>query len=148
MTPKLIPFTAAVMTAGMALADDPVTYTVEQSFEDVSFGLESAILDAGLVIDSVSHVGDMLERTRADVGSDTTLYAHADVMSFCSATLSRKVMEADPMNIQFCPYGIFVMQSPDSPTQTTIGYRSFPNGPMKEVEALLDQLARTAVGMD
>jgi uncharacterized protein (DUF302 family) len=137
-----------VLAAGAALAEEPITYTVEQSFDDVMFGLENAILDEGLVIDSVSHVGEMLERTRADVGSDVILYTRADVTSFCSAALSRKMMEADPMNIQFCPYDIFVMQQPDSPDQTTIGYRGFPEGPMKEVEALLDRVARSAVSMD
>lgn len=149
MNPKTLLFAAAAaLAAAPVLAEDAVTYTVEQSFDDVSFGLESAILDEGLVIDSVSHVGDMLERTRADVGSNVVLYTNADVVSFCSATLSRQVMEADPMNIQFCPYDIFVMQRPDSPNETTIGYRSFPDGPMKEVEALLDRIARSAVGKD
>ncbi|MEN8893496.1 DUF302 domain-containing protein [Planktotalea arctica] len=136
----------ALTLATPLLAQATVTYTSAQSFDDVVFGLESAILDQGLVIDSTSHVGDMLERTKADVGSDRTLFLNADVYSFCSASLSRKVMEADPMNIQFCPYGIFVMVSPDRPNETTIGYRTMPEGAMKEVEALLDSIAKTAIG--
>lgn len=137
-----------VLTAPMAQAQDSVTYTTDQSFDDVVFGLESAILDRGLVIDSISHTGDMLERTRADLVSDKVLYLHADVYSFCSASLSRRVMEVDPMNIVFCPYDIFVMVQPDSPDQTAIGFRSFPEGPMKEVEALLDAISRSAIGLD
>jgi len=139
---------ALALATAQAHAESPVTYTVEQSFDDVVFGLENAVIDRGLVIDSVSHTGEMLERTKADVGSDKTIFVKADVFSFCSAALSRKVMEADPMNVQFCPYDIFVLQFPDSPDQTTIGYRKFPDGPMKEVEALLDGIARDAVGMD
>ncbi len=131
-----------------AAAEDVVTYATADTFDDVVFGLESAILDHGLVIDSVSHTGEMLERTRADVGSDVVLFTAADVYSFCSASLSRKVMEADPMNIRFCPYDIFVMVRPETPDETVIGYRSFPDGPMKEVEALLDSIARSAVGLD
>lgn len=135
-------------TANIAAAQDAVTYKTDQSFDDVTFGLESAIVDRGLVVDHISHVGDMLERTRADVGSDVVLFGKADVYSFCSAQLSRKVMEADPMNIQFCPYDIFVAEFPDQPDSVTIGFRAMPEGAMKEVEALLDALARSAIGLD
>lgn len=131
-----------------ALADGMITYDTDQSFDDVVFGLESAILDEGLVIDSVSHTGEMLERTRADVGSDVVLYENADVFSFCSAKLSREVMEADPMNIVFCPYDIFVMVRADTPDVTTIGFRTFPEGEMKKIETLLDGIARAAIGLD
>lgn len=133
------------LTAGAASAQDAVTYTTTDNFEDITFGLESAIVGRGLVIDSVSHVGDMLERTRADVGSDVVLFEDAKVFSFCSAALSRKVMEADPMNIVFCPYGIFVAKQPGS-DEVTIGFRQFPEGPMQEVQTLLDEIAREAIG--
>ncbi len=140
---------AALMLCGTAVwAADIITYETDQSFDDVVFGLENAILDEGLVIDSVSHTGEMLERTRADVGSDVVLYLQADVFSFCSAKLSREVMEADPMNIVFCPYDIFVMVQPDTPDVTTIGFRSYPDGAMKKIEALLDGIARAAIGLD
>lgn len=127
-------------------AEGAVTYTVEQSFDDVMFGLESAIIGQGLVIDATSHVGEMLERTRADVGSDVVLYEQADVLSFCSASLSRQVMEADPMNIQYCPYDVFVFTRPDSPGQTVIGYRDYPDGSMQVIEDLLDSIVREAIG--
>ena len=138
-------YAAAFLFALPAHAQDMVTYTTIQSFDDVVFGLENAVIDQGLVIDSISHVGEMLERTRTDVGSDVVLFQAADVFSFCSAALSRKVMEADVMNIRFCPYDIFVMQEPDS-EEVTIGYSSFPEGPMQEVQALLDTIARAAIG--
>lgn len=133
--------------AGPAAAQDMVTYETDQSFDDVVFGLESAILDAGLVVDHTSHVGEMLERTRADVGSDVVLFEQADVFSFCSAVVSRQVMEADPLNIAFCPYDIFVMTRPDTPG-TTIGFRSYPEGPMQAVQEMLDGIARSAIGED
>ena len=136
------------LAASTALADGLISYTTDESFDDVVFGLENAILDQGLVVDGMSHVGEMLERTREDVGSDVTVFLKADVYSFCSAALSRKVMEADPMNIRFCPYDIFVAQMPDNPDQTVIGYREFPEGAMKEVQALLDTIVRSAIGMD
>lgn len=139
--------TAPALAAGVVSAD-VVSYDTEQSFDDVVFGLENAIIDAGLVVDHVSHVGEMLERTRADVGSDVVLFDQADVYSFCSAKLSRQVMEADPMNIRFCPYDIFVMVRHDTPETTTIGFRAFPEGEMQVIHDLLDGLARAAIGME
>lgn len=144
----LIAAAIVALTGTFASAEGMITYDTDQSFDDVVFGLESAILDEGLVIDSVSHTGEMLERTRGDVGSDVVLYLNADVFSFCSAKLSREVMEADPMNIVFCPYDIFVMVRPDTPDVTTIGFRSYPGGEMKKIEALLDGIARSAIGLD
>ncbi|MBO9464295.1 DUF302 domain-containing protein [Tropicibacter sp. R15_0] len=139
---------ALSILSSTALAADMITYDTEDSFDDVVFGLESAIIDAGLVIDSVSHTGEMLERTRADIGSETVLFLNADVFSFCSAKISREVMEADPMNIVFCPYDIFVMVRPETPETTTIGFRTYPEGAMKKVESLLDGIARAAIGLD
>lgn len=141
---------AIALTATLAMPafaeNGAITYETDDSFEDAIFALENAILDKGLVIDSVSHTGEMLERTKADVGGTVTLFEKADVYSFCSAALSRKVMEADPMNIRFCPYDIFVMQQPGA--KVTVGFRTFPEGPMQEVQALLDGIARSAAGLE
>ncbi len=146
---KMLTATALLICAAqVAAAQDMVTYDTQQEFDDVIFGLENAILDEGLVIDHVSHVGEMLERTRADVGSDVVLFTRAEVYTFCSATLSRKVMEADPTNIRYCPYGIFVSQNAETPETVTIGYRTMPEGAMKEVEELLDSITRNALGLD
>ncbi|WP_300437857.1 DUF302 domain-containing protein [uncultured Mameliella sp.] len=139
---------ALALVASGAMAQGIVSYDTDQSFDDVVFGLENAILDQGLVIDSVSHTGEMLERTKGDVGSDVTIFTNADIFSFCSAKISREVMEADPMNVVFCPYDIFVIVRPETPDTTTIGFREFPEGEMKKVEALLDGIARSAIGLD
>ena len=137
----------AVFSApAVAIAQDPgmVSYATGLDYEDVTFGLESAITDRGFVVDHISHVGEMLERTRADVGSDVVLFQQADVYSFCSATLSRQVMEADPMNITFCPYDIFVAQRPGEDS-VTVGFRSFPEGAMQVIQTLLDEIVQEAI---
>jgi len=95
------------------------------------------------VIDYVSHTGDMLNRTGADVGSEAELFAAADIFLFCSAVISRQVMEADPMNIAHCPYGIFVAERGG---EVMVGYRNYPDGEMQAVQALLDEIAQDAVG--
>src|SRR6056297_2826148 len=143
---RLWTFAAALIIAAQtAAAQGVVTYTTDQPFEDVAFGLETAIMNEGLVIDHDRHVGEILERTEADVGSDGVLYKQADTYSFCSATVSREVMEADPMNIAYCPYDIFIAEHADTPGQVTIGYRTFPEGAMQKVQALLDGIVRAAI---
>ncbi len=117
-------------------------------FDDAAFGLETAIIGRGLVVDHVSHVGEMLNRTAGDVGATDQIYDRADVYLFCSATLSRRMMEADPSNIAHCPYGVFVYELADSAGTVQIGYREMPEGPMQEVEQLLDAIAREAAGQD
>lgn len=132
---------ALIAGSGQA-ADQAVTYAFDGSFEDAAFAVESAIVGRGLVIDYVSHTGEMLNRTGADVGSTKALFNEADIFLFCSAQLSRKVMEADPMNIAHCPYGIFVA---DQAGAVLIGYRTYPQGEMQQVQALLDEIVQEAM---
>lgn len=136
----------AIMTLAApsaALAEGTVAVEFSGSFDDATFAVESAIVGQGLVIDFVSHVGEMLNRTGEDVGSDTMLFKNADVYVFCSAVVSREVMEADPMNIAFCPYGIFVAETADG---VMIGRQDYPSGPLDKVEAMLDAIISEAAG--
>ena len=128
----------------MAMADDmAVLHAYDGVFDDATFSVESAILDAGLVIDYVSHTGEMLARTGADLGSEVTIFDAANVFLFCSAVVSRRVMEVDPMNIVHCPYSIFVA---DQQGAVVIGYHNYPDGIMKEVQALLESIVQEALG--
>ncbi|MCR9089186.1 MAG: DUF302 domain-containing protein [Rhodobacteraceae bacterium] len=140
--------TALCLSGSVACADGAITFTTDESFDDVTFGIESAIVGRGLVIDATSHIGAMLERTRADVGSDIVLFEQADVFSFCSASLSRKVMEADITNLRFCPYDIFVYTTAATPGETVVGFNEMPEGAMKEVEALLTDIVQEALGLE
>lgn len=145
MSNRILTLTAAIFLATPTFAQDVTSWVVDDTFDNVSFSVESAILDKGLTIDFVSHVGEMLERTRVDVGSDITLYTEGLVYSFCSASVSRDVMEADIMNIAFCPYGIFVFSTPENPDQTTVGHRFMPGESMEPVNALLDAIITDAI---
>jgi uncharacterized protein (DUF302 family) len=134
-------FLAFAAGPGMT-SDQAVTYPFDGSFDDATFAVESAIVGRGLVIDHVSHTGDMLNRTGADVGSTKTLFDAADIFLFCSAQLSREVMETDPMNIAHCPYGIFVA---DQGGAVMIGFRQYPEGEMQKVQTLLDAIVQEAM---
>ena len=145
MSNRIIALTAAIFLATPTFAQDVTSWVVNDSFENVTFSVESAILDKGLTIDSVSHVGEMLERTRVDIGSEITLYSEGIAYSFCSASVSRNVMEADIMNIAFCPYGIFVFSTPENPDETTVGHRIMPGDSMTPVNDMLDAIILDAV---
>lgn len=127
----------------MAAAEGSTVYPFDGSFDDAAFSVESAIIGKGLVIDYVSHTGEMLNRTAEDVGSDEVLFSEADIFVFCSASLSREVMEADPMNIAYCPYGVFVAERAG---EVMIGYRNYPEGEMQKVQNLLDEIVQDALG--
>lgn len=138
-------FSAVIGLASATLvsAEEPFVYPFDGSFDDATFAVENAIIDQGLVIDLVSHVGDMLNRTGADVGSDEAIFKNADIFLFCSAVISRRVMELDPMNITHCPYGIFVLETDDG---VIVGHKDYPDGAMQEVENLMQQIVAEAIG--
>jgi len=131
-----------------------VSYSKRAKFDDVRDDLKAAIEGKGLVIDYQSFVNRMLERTGKDVGSARKLYADAQAFVFCSAALSRKTMEADPKNAALCPYSIMVYATAQDPGTVHVAYRRpwRPDGSvaskvaLKEVERLLDAIAREAVG--
>jgi uncharacterized protein (DUF302 family) len=140
------------------MAADPhpvVSYSKKARFDDVRDDLKTAIEGRGLVVDYHSFVNRMLERTGKDVGSARKLYADAQAFVFCSAVLSRKTMEADPANVSLCPYSITVYATAQDPGTVHVSFRRpwRPDGSaaskaaLKEVEALLDGIAREALGL-
>jgi uncharacterized protein (DUF302 family) len=131
---------------------DLKVYSKKDSYEDVKFELQNAIVSRGLVVDFNGNVGGMLERTGADVGSTTPIYKQAEYFTFCSAKLSRATMEADAANVGYCPYVIFVYETEAAPGTVHVGYRPpEPHGSdasratLAEVIHLLDGIAQAAV---
>lgn len=127
------------------------TYGIEAEFADVTQDVQDAIINRGLRIDHRGHLGDMLKRTGKDVGSTKPLYRHAEYFVFCSANLSRKMMEADPRNIRFCPFVVFVYELAGAPGTIHVGYRRpAPEGStgsrdaLAAIDKLLDGIAREA----
>jgi len=142
MVKQFVFILASLFMAATANAQDAVIYDFDGSFDDATFGVESAIIGKGLVIDYISHTGEMLNRTGSDIGATKQIFKAADIFLFCSAVLSRKMMETDPLNIVHCPYTIFVFENE---TGVKVGHRNYPEGPMKEVQALLTDIVQEAV---
>jgi hypothetical protein len=121
-------------------------------FDDVKDDLVNAVTKRGLVVDYTAHIGTMLDRTAKDVGATKKVFARAEAIQFCSATLSRKMMEADPAHIVFCPYVIAVYTLAGDPATVHVAYRRpQPAGSpqsraaLKEVDDLLAGIVKEAV---
>lgn len=125
-----------------AMADEWKLTPSDQPFDETTFAVQQAIIGRGLVIDYVSHTGDMLERTRGDVGSATVLFEGAQIFLFCSASLSRQVMEQDWTNLAYCPYSITVFQRPGE--QVMIGFTERSAESMAPINALLGEIVEEA----
>lgn len=125
-----------------------VELTARGSFEDVKQTLVLAIENRGLVVNHQSNVGDMLARTGKDLGAEKQIYARAEVLEFCSATLSRKVMEADHRLLALCPYGIGIYVLPGDVERVHLVYRRPSVGaasPASEALLKVDQLLHEIV---
>lgn len=133
-----------LMLTQNARADEAVLYKFDGTFDDATFLTKEAIIGQGLTIDYVSHIGEMLARTKDDVGGSKDIFANAESYLFCSAALSRRVMEKDPMNVAHCPYSVFVIQMPGADGEIFVGHRDLPDGAMQEVEDLLKKIAEEA----
>ncbi|GBE31212.1 hypothetical protein BMS3Bbin05_00111 [bacterium BMS3Bbin05] len=100
-----------------------VIYTVKGNYDEVWNDLKTALNDRGLVISSISHVGEMLERTGEVLGRTKKIYGKANIMEFCSAIISRDMLERNPHFLAFCPYQIMVYTLPGHPKKIYLSYR-------------------------
>ncbi len=146
---------AAEMAKEGAVPPGVTAYVTDAAFDDVSFNMETAILNRGLVIDYVSHIGDMLARTKEDVGGTKDVYFNGNAVSmlFCSANLSRKMMEADASNIAFCPYAVFAYEDEAEEGKVMVGFRRLEEtgsdaskAAIAEINGLLTDIVKEAAG--
>ncbi|ACL72486.1 hypothetical protein Tgr7_1401 [Thioalkalivibrio sulfidiphilus HL-EbGr7] len=123
-------------------------YSVEGEFATYREALEMAITNRGIVINNVAYIGNMLKRTAADVGGKP-LYQEGEALEFCSAVISRRMMEADIHNIVFCPYIVAVYVTKAEPNTVYVSYRRpIPVGDdasresLMAVEELLEEIVQ------
>lgn len=117
---------AFVFSIAWASAQNVTELEAKGSFEEARQALTDAVVNRGYKIDYEAFIGAMLDRTGDDVGSAKPIYKEAQFIQFCSAVLSRKAMEADPANIAFCPYVLFVYERTDEPGKPRLGFRRLP----------------------
>lgn len=112
-----------VMVQNAAADGAVVVRAIDGKFEEIRDRVVFAIQSQGLVVDHTAKVGDMLTRTGKDLGETTEIFGDAEVLEFCSALVSRRMVEADPQLLAFCPYGIAVYTLPGEPQTTYVAYR-------------------------
>ncbi len=125
-----------------------VIYAVSGDYDDVWDDVKMALGDRGLVISTISHVGEMIARTGKALGRTRPIFARAKVMSFCSAVISRNMLEQNPHLVAYCPYEIAVYSLPGAETTIYLSYRhiDWPDPQdrpvLDAVEGLLDGIVR------
>lgn len=157
LTLIIMMFTSTLTLAG-APSDDVTkrdymtTYVIKDDFSFVMDAVKGAIGDRGIKINGVNHISTMLDRTASAVGATKKVFKHAQALNFCSSTLSRATMEADPHNITFCPYIITVYEIADQPGTIYLTYRKpllvgnqKSRDALKAVGDLLDGIAKDVV---
>ena len=154
---SLFLMTSLAVVAG-APGDDPLnadyktTRKVKDDFSFVVDSIKEAIGDRGIKINGVNHIGKMLHRTAAAVGASKDIFKYGQAYNFCSSTLSRATMEADPHNIAFCPYIITIYELTSEPGTVYVTYRKpllvgneASRKALKAVGDLLDSIVRDAL---
>lgn len=136
---------ALLATVVRAAGDDVSTRITEQSFEEAVQSVEDAIINRGYNIDYHGHISDMLDRTAKDVGATRRIYKGAEIFTFCSAVMSRDVMEHDASDIAYCPYVVFVYETEENSEGVTIGFRHLPEGGARDqVNVMLTEIIESA----
>lgn len=120
---------------GNAIAIEPqlihesVVYEFEGDFESTSEDLKEVITSRGMVISYVSHAKTMLDRTAEVVGITESAYpSGAEIILFCKADTSHKLVQTNPHHITLCPYAISVYDIQNSKDKVFLSYRKAPEG--------------------
>lgn len=148
----LATFIVTLFWSSLTLADGNQNiqiYHKKAEFADARQDLIDAIIDRGYVVDYNGRVGDMLKRTRAEVGGKP-LYRNAEYMSFCSAVLSRQMMADNRENISYCPFVITVYEAESSPGTIYLSYRrptagNDANPSLAAIEKMYQEIASAAL---
>ena len=119
----------ALLWSGAAYASGPekhgpaLVWKTEAPFEDVKEDLVSSIEGRGLVISYVSHASAMLDRTAEAVEGARKVYGDAEILLFCKADLSHRLVQANPHNIVLCPYSIAIYTLAGKPEEVYLAIR-------------------------
>ena len=144
MTRLLMLFALLLGSTAAQAEDFQVRQKLATSFADARDAIVMAIENRGLVINYTSHIGEMLARTGADIGAAKQIFQQAEIIEFCSAKLSRQMMEADPHNIVLCPFAISIYTLPGEKNVTWVAYRKPQGAAAAIVGPLLAEIAGEA----
>lgn len=147
---KLLILCALVCLPFSAFAGEgyAMVFKTQGEFQYVRDALEMAIEGKGIKINHTNKIAEMLERTGKDLGATKQVYVNGEQFEFCSAVISRRMMEADPNAMTMCPYILSVYTVPND-KNVYLAYRKPPvtNNPpldkaLADVEKLLNEIVQ------
>ncbi len=145
-----IPFWLLLVLSLPALADEAAI--VRQSISPSDFArareaLQDAIENQGLIAGPSSRFGEMLARTGPTLGHPVAVYEQAEILSFCSATVSWGMVEESPDNIALCPLTIAIYTLPGDAETVHLSYRAPGSATpgLRRATALLREIAAATV---
>ena len=145
---KLLAACAMLCLPLTALAAEAYTvlFKTQGTFQEVRDLLQFSIEGKGLKITNTNHIAEMLERTGKDIGATKVVYGNAEQFEFCSATVSRHMMEADPHAIVMCPYSVMVYTIPND-KNVYLAYRKPAATRNKALKKSLVELEKLLTGI-
>lgn len=133
-------------TQGAAQGPVYVYQTQEFGFDEVRENLKLAIQMRGLIISGTLYVQDVLQRTGMDLGYTEDVYTQAESLEFCSALLSHKMTQLDPLNMVVCPFTVSYFVKPDAPDTVYVAFRKILlAGAAEELTARLEDFLHDLV---
>lgn len=144
---------SAFATKAEFISEDNIiaTYRSHESFETIKENLQQAITNKGLIISGTLHVSEMLNRTAKDLGIAKNAYQKAEAFEFCSALLSHKMIQVNPLNLTVCPFTIAFFVKPE---EANIVYLAFRKPQLagesknisQEINIFLHEIVKEATG--
>ncbi|NDP47317.1 MAG: DUF302 domain-containing protein [Sulfuriferula multivorans] len=150
---RLIAVCAMLCLPLSAIAAENYTmlFKTHGTFQNVRDSVAMAIEGKGLLITHSNHIAEMLARTGKDLGASKQVYDFGEQMEFCSATVSRVMMEADPHAMVLCPYSVSVYKLPND-EHIYVAFRKPPTSKnpalkkaLADVEKLLTEIVKDAL---
>jgi uncharacterized protein (DUF302 family) len=122
MVPLLCLFSLALQP--LRADESPIVVTqVEGEYAEVLDSVKAAIKGKGINIAHTLGAAEMLNRTGVDFGISNNVYLHAEIVEFCSASISHKLSQKNSANITVCPFAISVYVTADDPQHVKLAYR-------------------------
>jgi uncharacterized protein (DUF302 family) len=120
---------AGLVLGGLASATEPSSNaaiaTASKSgtrYQDVRDDLLLTIETKGFMVGAIGDLGGMLARSAADFGLKP-VYLQAEYFNFCPAAIAHELIAADPTNLAYCPFQLFLYETIATPGTVVVGYR-------------------------
>jgi uncharacterized protein (DUF302 family) len=119
-----------------------LVYKVEGIYSEVKEDLIRAIEAQGAVVSYTAHADKMLKRTGQSLGIKVAVYDQAEVLLFCKAEISHKLVKADPHSLILCPYPIAIYTLTGEPNKVYLSISKPPSnvGEYQGVHRLLQTI--------